>query len=86
MSKTIQIRDVDDETYRTLRRRAADQDMSLSAYLRKQFDDMASGPTMAELFAETSKRARDRRRLGKEIDRDAIVRIQREIRDGVDSE
>jgi plasmid stability protein len=78
MAKTIQVRDVDDDVYRTLRRRAADEDLSLSAYLRKQFEGMAGTRTWSELFAE----ADERRRRGMSIDTDTIVRVQRQIRDG----
>lgn len=77
MSKTIQVRDVDDATYTTLRTRAARENLSLAAYLKRQLDDMASGPTMDELL----RRADERRATGMGVDRDTIVSVQREIRD-----
>jgi antitoxin FitA len=50
MGRTIQIRDVDDRTYTVLRTRAAADHLSLAAYLRRQLEQMASSPTMAELL------------------------------------
>jgi antitoxin FitA len=59
MAKTIQIRDVSDETYTILRTRAAEEHLSLSAYLRRQLDDMAR-PTMADILHNAERRrARD---------------------------
>jgi antitoxin FitA len=52
MSKTVQIRDLDDETYAVLRRRAAEQRVSLSHYLRHELDRLARARTMAELLEE----------------------------------
>ncbi|MBV9845830.1 MAG: antitoxin [Kutzneria sp.] len=50
MTRTIQIRDVDERTYTVLRTRAAAESLSLTAYLKRQLERMASGPTMAELL------------------------------------
>lgn len=74
MSKTVQIRDVDDETYRVLRTRAAAENLSLTAYLKRELERLASGPTMAEIFVRSS-----RRDWG--IDQDTIVRTIRAIRE-----
>jgi plasmid stability protein len=74
MAKHIQIRDVDEETYSTLRRRAAAENLSLSAYLKRMLEKEASGPTMAEWVAGATDR-------DWAVDRETIVRIQREIRD-----
>lgn len=52
MSKTVQVRDLDDETYAVLRRRAAEQRVSLSHYLRHELDRLARTRTMAELLDE----------------------------------
>lgn len=52
MGKTVQIRDLDDETYAVLRRRAAEQRVSLAQYLRHQLDRLARTRTMAELLDE----------------------------------
>jgi plasmid stability protein len=56
MSKTIQIRDVDDRTYTVLRTRAAQQHLSLAAYLRRQLEQWAGKPTMAELLERADRR------------------------------
>jgi plasmid stability protein len=74
MAKNVQIRDVDDDTYRVLRNRAAAENLSLTAYLKRELERMASGPTMAEIFARSN-----RRHWG--IDQDTIVQTIREIRD-----
>lgn len=75
--KNIQIRNVNDETYATLRRRADAEDLSLSAYARRMLDREASGPTMAELLDQA-----DRDRAGwAGVDTATIVRTVREIRD-----
>ncbi len=73
MPKTIQIRDVDDETYRVLRSRAAAEGLSLTAYLRRELDRMA-GPTMGEWIEQVTDRDWG-------VDREEIVRIIREVRD-----
>jgi plasmid stability protein len=73
MPKTIQIRDVDDETYRVLRSRAAAEGLSLTAYLKRELDRMA-GPTMGEWIDRALK-------LEGRVDREEIVRIIREGRD-----
>jgi cellobiose-specific phosphotransferase system component IIA len=52
MSRTVQIRDLDDETYAVLRRRAAEQRVSLSHFLRHELDRLARTRTMAELLEE----------------------------------
>jgi plasmid stability protein len=50
MAKNVQIRNVDDATYETLRRRAADNDLSLTQYLRRELKRLAEPQqqTMAE--------------------------------------
>ncbi|MBA2307969.1 MAG: hypothetical protein H0W01_01365 [Pseudonocardiales bacterium] len=68
MPKNVQIRDLDDETYAVLRRRAADEDLSLTQYLRRELSKWASQPTMEELLAE-SDRWRDR---GGGVSREAL--------------
>jgi antitoxin FitA len=52
MGKTVQIRDLDDETYAVLRRRAAEQRVSLTQYLRHELDRLARTRTIAELLDE----------------------------------
>lgn len=48
MPKTIQIRDVADDVYATLRRRAAEDDISVPELLRREVTNYASKPTMRE--------------------------------------
>lgn len=48
MGKTIQIRDVDDHAYAVLRTRAAAEGMSLTAYLKRELERLATRATMAE--------------------------------------
>ncbi|MGH3438966.1 MAG: FitA-like ribbon-helix-helix domain-containing protein [Sciscionella sp.] len=79
MSKTIQIRDVDDATYTTLRTRAARENMSLTAYVRNELAKLASGPTMAEWVERVTNRDWG-------VSGELIVQIQRELRDSEDGE
>jgi hypothetical protein len=44
----VQIRNVDDATYETLRARAAAADLSLTQYLRRELDRLAEERTMSE--------------------------------------
>jgi plasmid stability protein len=74
MSRTIQIRDVDDTTYTVLRTRAAAAHLSLTAYLRNELDRLASGPSMGEWLNNVT--ARD---WG--LSHQAIGEVLREIRD-----
>jgi antitoxin FitA len=76
VSKTVQIRDLDDETYAVLRRRAAEQRVSLSHYLRHELDRLARTRTMAELLDEADAL---RARLGG-VSREAIVEALHEGR------
>ena len=49
MPKNVQIRNVNDSTYATLRKRAEANDLSLTQYLRRELDRLAmEQPTMAE--------------------------------------
>ncbi|HEX5402849.1 MAG TPA: hypothetical protein VFX16_11185 [Pseudonocardiaceae bacterium] len=45
MRHTIDIPDVDDETYAVLQGRAAAEYLSLSDYLRRELDELASRPS-----------------------------------------
>lgn len=56
MAKTIQIRDIDDQTYTTLRTRAAADHLSLAAYLRRHLEQLAGAPTMAEILERADRR------------------------------
>ena len=77
MGKSIQIRDVDDETYTVLRTRAAEEHLSLSAYLRRQLERLAGMPTMAELM----ERADRRRQSGVCLSGGEVVATIRAMRD-----
>ncbi|MEO7804471.1 MAG: hypothetical protein ABIS18_09010 [Actinomycetota bacterium] len=46
-----------DETHSTLRRRAADQGMSLQEYLLSLLNDLAGRPTVAEVIARAGGRS-----------------------------
>jgi antitoxin FitA len=48
--KNVQIRNLDDATYDKLRARAAADGLSLSQYLRRELDHLASLATMAEIL------------------------------------
>lgn len=69
VAKTVQIREVDEHTYATLRQRAAAAGLSLSQYLRRELDHLASVPSTADWLAQTD-RWRERYRG---IDRDLLV-------------
>jgi plasmid stability protein len=49
---TIQIRDLPDDAYDVLRRRARDRGQSLQAYMRESVIDLAFTPTKAEIIME----------------------------------
>ncbi len=48
MSKTIQIRDIDDDVYRALARRAAEKGISVPELLRREAHRLAERPSIAE--------------------------------------
>jgi antitoxin FitA len=68
MAKTVQIRELDDAVYGILRARAAEEDLSLSQYLRRVLTREAGTPTMAELL----ERADRRRARGGGASREAV--------------
>jgi antitoxin FitA len=53
--KMIQIRNVPDDIHRTLKVRAAQEGVSLSAYLLREIEAMARRPTMEELLARVKR-------------------------------
>ena len=57
MSKMIQLRNVPDALYRSLKARAAMARMSLSGYLLAEIREIAERPTLAELRERVQKRA-----------------------------
>ena len=69
MPKNVQIRNLDDATYEKLRTRAAADGMSLSQYLRRELENLASLATMAEIL----ERADTRRAKGGGVTAEAIV-------------
>lgn len=56
MPKTIQIRDVDDDVYAALQRRAAEVGLTVPDLLRREAARLASRPTMDEWLARTRRR------------------------------
>ena len=49
---TIQIRDISEDDYEVIRRRARAAGQSIQAYMKKQVEQMASEPDEAELFSD----------------------------------
>ncbi|MCY4069640.1 MAG: hypothetical protein OXE79_11135 [Acidimicrobiaceae bacterium] len=49
---TIQIRDVSEDAYEVIRRRARADGQSIQAYMKKRIERMASEPDDDELFAD----------------------------------
>jgi plasmid stability protein len=66
MPKTIQIRDIDDEVYDALVRRAAEVGLSVPEYLRKETERLAARPSVGEWLERT------RRRPGLRTKRDTL--------------
>jgi antitoxin FitA len=56
MPKTVQIRNLDDRAYTVLRTRAAAENLSLTAYLKRELESFASRPTMAEWLDRIDRR------------------------------
>ena len=56
MPKTIQIRDVDDDVYAALARRAAEAGLTVPDLLRREAARLASRPTVEEWLARTRRR------------------------------
>jgi hypothetical protein len=54
--KTIQIRDIDDEVYLALARRAAEAGITVPELLRQAASRLASRPTVEEWLARTRRR------------------------------
>ena len=49
---TIQIRDISEDDYEVIRRRARAAGQSIQAYMKKRVEQMASEPDEAELFSD----------------------------------
>ena len=73
MPKTIQIRDLDDEVYAALAKRAAEAGLTVPDLLRREAARLASRPTMEEWLART-------RRRPSEISRVQVLEALDEVR------
>jgi plasmid stability protein len=56
MPKTIQIRNIDDEVYLALKRRAAEDGLSVPELLRREVQRLASRPSMREWLERVGRR------------------------------
>jgi len=56
MTKTIQIRDIDDGDYAALVRRAAEESITVPELLRREVARLATRPSVAEWLARTRRR------------------------------
>ncbi|CAN5839002.1 hypothetical protein BH18ACT2_BH18ACT2_03800 [soil metagenome] len=68
----IQIRDVPDDTYETIRRRARQAGQSIQKYMLAQVIELAAEPTTAEVIAEIEAELATRPPL--EIDVEQLLR------------
>lgn len=73
MTKTVQIRDIDDEVYAALARRAADAGLTVPELLRREVARLASRPSVDEWLERT-------RRRPSTISRAEVVQALEEIR------
>lgn len=56
MPRTIQVRDLDDDVYEALRRRAAEARLTVPELLRREATRLAARPTVEEWLARTRRR------------------------------
>ena len=56
MPKTIQVRDLDDDVYEALRRRASEAGLSVPELLRREATRLAARPTVEEWLSRTNRR------------------------------
>jgi hypothetical protein len=56
MPKTVQVRDIDDDVYEALRRRASQAGLTVPELLRREATRLASRPTVEEWLARTDRR------------------------------
>jgi hypothetical protein len=56
MPKTIQIRDVDDDVYAALQRRAGEEGITVPELLRREAARLAARPSVAQWLARTGRR------------------------------
>ncbi|MBV9026305.1 MAG: antitoxin [Streptomycetaceae bacterium] len=69
---TVQIRNLKDEAYAILRRRAEESGRSLQEYLRIRLEEEAAQPTIEEVLAEA------RASLSSSVSMEDILAVQRE--------
>jgi hypothetical protein len=60
MPRTVQIRDIDDDVYDALARRAAELGLSVPELLRRETERLAARPTIDEWLDRTRRRRGDR--------------------------
>ncbi|MFM7535521.1 MAG: hypothetical protein ACKO91_06975 [Acidimicrobiales bacterium] len=63
MPKTVQIRDIDDDVYDALVRRAAELGLSVPEYLRRETERLAARLTVHEWLERTRRRPGPSRKL-----------------------
>ena len=73
MAKTVQVRDIDDDVYEALRRRAAEAGLTVPELLRREATRLAARPTVEEWLART-------RRRPSSIERDDVLAALDEMR------
>jgi plasmid stability protein len=56
VGKTIQVRDLDDDVYEALRRRAAEAGLTVPELLRREATRLAARPTVEEWLSRTRRR------------------------------
>jgi hypothetical protein len=71
--RTVQIRDLDDDVYQALARRASEAGLSVPELLRREATKLAARPTMEEWLART-------RRRPSKITRESVLEALDEIR------
>lgn len=59
MPKTVQIRDIDDDVYSALARRAAEAGLTVPELLRREAARVAARPSVEEWLARTRRRSAD---------------------------
>jgi antitoxin FitA len=75
MPKTVQIRDIDDDVYAGLRRRAAEEGVTVPELLRAEAARMAARPSIRTWLEST-------RRRSTTVDAATVVEGLRELRHG----
>ena len=67
---TIQVRDISDEAYETIKRRAKAAGQSIQAYMKAQIEDAARQPSNDELWDRIEENAR---RINLQLDTDELL-------------